>query len=118
MLWNATLATILATVVTESQDDLVGVWLVLRWVRSTFPQFNPDEARSASLIIIEKGLESGALSAGSFLPGSSDVFQTWGLDARASLEKIAHAWDALGREPDIGDNLWLIGRGLEYTTLR
>jgi hypothetical protein len=114
MLWNDAMGRILATVVVEAREDLVGVWLVLRWVRAAFPQMDPVEAGVTTLAIIEKALASGEVEAGSFLEGSPKAFESWKLDPGTSLERIDRTWRGLGRDPDIGDNLWLVGRDTRY----
>lgn len=114
MRWNDAMDRILETLTAEAREDLVGVWLVLRWGRRVFPQLDPKNTRAVTLGIIERGLKSGAVRAGSFVEVPAAAFETWSLDAIGSLERIDQRWQALARDPDIGDNLWLIGSDVEY----
>lgn len=115
MLWKDALERILTDVIAEAQEDLVGVWLVRKWVQRAFPHLQPDAARSATLGVIERALGTGRVEAGSFPKPAT--FQRWHLDARGSVDRIERTWKALRRDPDIGDNLWLIGNELSYVPI-
>jgi hypothetical protein len=116
MLWNDTLERILTDVLAEAQEDLVGVWLVRKWVQRAFPLLEPNAARGATLGVIERALGTGRVEAGGFEPATTS-FQRWHLDARGSVDRIERTWKVLRRDPDIGDNLWLIGNELSYVSI-
>jgi hypothetical protein len=114
MQWNDATERILETLCAEARVDLVGLFAVLRWVRSAFPHLDADASRVTTLEIVSKALDSGRVKAGSFVEAPANAFEKWKLDARDSMSRIERTWRMLGRDPDIGDNLWLFGNEVEY----
>ena len=88
----------------EAQEDHVGLWAVLWVLKSKFPGNSPNELQSKTISLIERMLERGAV-AGMFVAKS---FQPWNdQNPRSVGARIRREWRELGREPDIGDIVWL-----------
>ena len=95
------------------EDQPIGLWAVLWVVRytlngDTYPEreldkADPQEVRRLSLELVRRLLESGSVQAGSYEGGE---FVPWDLPATEALRRIEAEWDALGREPNMGENVW------------
>jgi hypothetical protein len=91
--------------VEEGRDDHVGLWQLVRAVREDLGLRDPVEVRAATLdlvrvLLAEHGIEAGfpAPDGRGFLPWSSRPDET--------IDRIARGWDALGRDPNIGEIVW------------
>jgi hypothetical protein len=109
--WNQLKRNVLA----ECKDDYVGLWSILWQLRyvlngGTYPlqeddRADPADVRSLTLKLVREFLESGLVQAGS--PTSDGRgFQPWLLSPSEAIARIDSEWEALGREPNIGDIVW------------
>jgi len=87
----------------------VSLWEVLRSVRRYFPEAGPEQARDLTLRAVHDLLGSGALVAG-FPTVDGRGFEPWARPEHEIVRTIAEEWDALGRDPDIGDIVWFDSR--------
>lgn len=97
-------------IVAEAQSDIVGLWAIHWEVRQRMPRLQPRDAKSATLAIVAEVLGERSLVAGEFRDRdeATAVFEPWSLGATESVARISAEWDALGREPNLGDIVWLV----------
>jgi hypothetical protein len=99
----------------EFHEDDVGLWSILWDVRyalngGTYPgpgedRSDPREVRRLTMSLVRELLESGKVWAGFPTPDGRG-FVPWKLTPDEAVARINAAWDALGREPNIGDIVW------------
>lgn len=90
----------------ELEDDYVGLWSIFRDVREAHPTSPADLVKRLTLALLEKWLNSGQIEVGSFDPPGGERFVCWSLRPAETIERIRREWDALGRDPDIGEIAW------------
>jgi hypothetical protein len=96
------------TFLKECGEDFVGLWAILWKVRHLRPRIDADEARRATLEIVQWLLASGQVIAGH--PTEDSKFVPWKETPGEALERIEREWTALGREPNLGDIVWFVQR--------
>ncbi len=102
-------------VLRECKEDHVGLWSIIWQLRyalndGNYPlpeedKANPAEVRRLTLEVVRDFLESGLVHAG-FPTVDGRGFTPWRLPPAEVLARINAGWDALGREPNIGDIVW------------
>ncbi len=91
---------LLERILTECEDDYVGLWSILRQVREAhYPH-----PQVVTLGLLHYLLAAGIIEAG--LPDANGGFQAWTLEPNDTISRIAAEWTRLGRDPDIGDIVW------------
>jgi hypothetical protein len=94
------------TFLREARSDDVGLWLLVRWVRDALgPDCNADEVREKTLGFLEEMLRNGRIRAG-HPDGERRRFVAWPFDAQEAVARIRTEWEALGREPKLGEIVW------------
>ena len=89
----------------EAAEDHRGLW-VLPWsLREELGIEDPEERRLITLRMVSGLLEAGLVRAGFPTPDGLG-FEPWAETVDEAMARIAHEWDALGREPDIGEIAW------------
>src|SRR5438552_3355910 len=96
----------------EAEEDHLGLWSLIWEVRyalndGQYPErdedkSNPVDVRDLTLRLVEKLLDSGRIVAGKPTPDGQG-FIPWSEDKKQAMARIAKEWDALGREPNIGE---------------
>lgn len=88
--------------VQECQSDYVGLWSIVREVRAHLA----DESRivDAVIALIQRLVTEGGVVAGDF---RGELFVDWKLPTPTLLIEIEKRWRALGRDPTIGEVVWL-----------
>jgi hypothetical protein len=114
MIWNDALQKVLEDLQTETKEDLVGLWLLQGWVQDAFPELDGTAVREATLMVVERALESGEVVAGCFIEHD---FALWPTQGREAMNRIGKTWDRTDRDLDLTDNVWLSGRDLRYRTV-
>jgi hypothetical protein len=102
-------------VLAECEEDYVGLWSIIWRVRyalndGQYPLPEDDradssEVRRLTLQLVQDLLEAGLVQAGSPAPDGRG-FARWSLRPREVVRRITSEWDALGREPNIGEVVW------------
>jgi len=87
----------------ECAEDFVGLWSLLRTVNFTIPNLTPIEAQSITLRFLEDLLRAEAIVV---LQISNSRLEAWNLPPASAIKRIKDEWDALGRDPDIGEIAW------------
>lgn len=88
----------------EAAEDHRGLWIFPWSLREEFGIEDHEERRRITLRMVSDLLGAGLLRAG-FPKGRLD-FEPWTLSADEAVKRIEREWDALGREPDIGEIVW------------
>lgn len=91
---------LLERILTECEDDYVGLWSILRQVREA-GYSNPE---LVTLALLRYLLATGIVEAG--IPNAQAGFHAWTLKPDDAIARIASEWSQLGRDPDIGDIVW------------
>lgn len=100
------LETIRDDLISECRDDFVGIWSVLWQVKNRIGTQDPLELQRLTLELIHDLLETRTVQAGTFGPGGKQ-FRSWNVPPEQAVDAIKQEWDALGREPNIGDIAYL-----------
>ncbi len=105
---RARLERIASGVVAELPDDFVGLWQIVGAVRRLFPDVDTARVRVLTMEVVERLLSERRARAG--MPAADGRgFASWDLPAQQVLARIDQEWDALAREPDIGEIVWFDG---------
>ncbi len=92
----------------ECSEDDVGIWEVVQAVKRDNADIDAATTQYLTLDLIRSLLETGAIQAGVFAPEDQGwKFQPWLVEPSQAVERIRKEWDALGREPNIGDVAFL-----------
>lgn len=91
---------LLERILTECEEDYVGLWSIYRQVQSA----GIVDPQSFTLALIEFLLSTNIVEAGA--PDNQGNFHPWNLGPQDALQRIIGEWSTLGREPDIGDIVW------------
>ena len=89
----------------EAVEDYIGLWQVIKEAKDLNPDANDVELRSLALCLVRDLLLAG-FEAGN-PPYSPSGYQPWlDQDLDHVIARIEYEWNALGREPNIGDIVW------------
>lgn len=88
----------------ECSVDYVGLWEVISHVEYETKQSDPQTVRETVMVLITKLLREGLIKAGA--PKDTGGFVAWQLSPEETVKRIHDEWNALGREPDLGDIVW------------
>lgn len=90
----------------ELDDDFVGLWELVIRVRNRVPELDDRQVQDAVLAIVEHGLRRHEAYAGlgAAVGGLESV---WPDPVDQIIERIRREWDALGRNPNPGEIVWL-----------
>ena len=104
----------------EAQTDTVGLWAVIWEVKQVMPLASPEEIRRTTLSVVRDALAGEHVVAGQFvdLDAETFAFSRWSASVDESLARIDREWDALGREPNLGDIVWFVDPHLLPVTAR
>jgi hypothetical protein len=99
----------------EGDEDHVGLWSIIWQIRhelndEEYPRreedrADPGEVRSVTLRLLQDLLQDGLVKAGFPTPDGRG-FEPWSLEPHEVIRRINSEWDALGREPNIGEIVW------------
>ena len=102
-------------VLKESAEDYVGLWSIIWRIRyelndQEYPpreedQADPVEVRCMTLGLVQDLLQDGLVRVG-FPTLDGRGFEPWSLEPGEVTYRINLEWDALGREPNIGEVVW------------
>jgi hypothetical protein len=90
-------------ILVEGLHDYIGLWSVL-WHFRDLP--DPALRRQKAMALVKEFLGNGWFEAG-FPTSDGRGFTPWQSDSTDSISRIEKEWDALGREPNIGEVVWL-----------
>ena len=100
-----TVAAVLAAVMIRDElaDDYVGLWKIPRHLRRLLPGSRDSQILDLSIAVlvalIKLDVQLGDID------GETGVFLPW--DQSAGVDRVEAEWEALGRDPNIGDIAWL-----------
>lgn len=89
----------------ESAEDYVGLWTIPRQLRLYSEETDELKLRRKTLQIIEELLNDELIQPGQFKDRN---FELWKLSPVETIARIEAEWDALGRDPNIGEIVWFI----------
>jgi hypothetical protein len=89
----------------EGLDDYLGLWEFVASVRDESDSDNAGEIRRRTLALVHGMLDEGLASPG--FPTRDGHFDVVEMDAEDAIARISREWGELGREPDVGDIIWL-----------
>jgi hypothetical protein len=102
-------------VLREGTEDYVGLWSIIWQIRyilnhAQYPTHGEDRAdpmqvRRHTLALVQELLDQGLVKAGTPTPDGKG-FKPWPLEPHDVVGRIQSEWDALGREPNIGEVVW------------
>jgi hypothetical protein len=94
--------------IAEAKEDEVGLWLVIAKVREELGISDNDQVRESTISCVRRLLESNEVEAGYYKPDGTGV-EIWKINADETISRIESGWEALGREPDIGEVVVFVG---------
>ena len=89
----------------ESTEDYVGLWTIPRQLYLYSEEKDEFAVRRKTIQIIEELLNDELIQPGQF---KDRKFEFWKLSPVETIARIEAEWDALGREPNIGEIVWFI----------
>ncbi len=89
----------------ECRVDHVGLWELISAAYHDLGLTSPGAIRAATMrlarsLLVDRGVRAG------FPSRDGRGFLPWNLQPDEALRRIDEEWDALGREPTIGDIVW------------
>jgi len=100
---------LISELTTEARADEVGLWLITAKLRDECGIADPTQLRAATLDFVREFLGSGQVVAG-FYSGDGNGIAVWDMPTSDVISRISAEWDALGRQPSIGDIVVFVGR--------
>jgi hypothetical protein len=98
------LETLKRDILTECEEDHVGLWSVIRDVEDAFPSSNPADVRDRVLRLLHELLVTQEIKAG-FPTANGQGFRSLRGSPDKVLERIKEEWP-VGRRPTIGEGIW------------
>ena len=119
MIDHARVDEIRRALVEEARGDVVGLWAVLWQVRHGMPLLTAEEAKRTTLAIVHEALEEGVV-AGGFVRRDEHTaeFVPWRSLPDEAVARIEREWNALGRDPRLGEVAWFVDPGILPVTAR
>jgi hypothetical protein len=99
-----TLDSLKQTILTECEEDHVGLWSVIRDVEEIFPQSDEPAIRDQVLTLLDELLHAQEIEAG-FPAPDGQGFCPLRIAPGEVLARIEAQWP-VGRRPTIGEGLW------------
>lgn len=100
---------LISELIREAKVDEVGLWLIIAKLRDEGGITDPALVRVTTLDFVREFLDSGQVVAGYYSPDGNGI-AIWDMPTADVVSRIIAEWDALGREPDIGDIVIFVGR--------
>jgi len=91
----------LAELITEAQEDEVGLWMIRKTVSDEMGITEPGELRKETLLCVEQLLNTGKVRAGTYRPGPQLWIDVWDMDTTSIISRIDSEWEQVGNEPYI-----------------
>lgn len=88
----------------ESYDDYVGLWSLVRRIKLQMDNDNPTRVRELTIALLAELLHKGLIKAG--IPRTTGEFEEWRTNPNEIVKRIEKEWDQLVGEPNIGDIVW------------
>src|SRR3989338_6922742 len=85
-------------------DDWVALWELIRMVKEIYGFEAQNEIQTFVLKFIYNLLSDKLICVG--FPKKGGNFDSWKGDSMELIQRIKDEWDALGKEPNIGDVVW------------
>jgi hypothetical protein len=98
-----TLESLKQSILTECEEDHVGLWSVIRDVADHFPKKDEAAIREQVLRVLRELLVANEIRAG--FPTEEGTFRTLRATPERVLERIEAEWSP-GQRPTIGEGLW------------
>jgi hypothetical protein len=93
-------------IVEEAIEDYVGLWSIVKQIRRVVPELSDDGIREITIDLLRDLLDAGVLTVGfPTLDGGS--FESWTISSRDAITRIEQEWALLGRDPNIGEIVWV-----------
>lgn len=99
---------LLDEIVAEAKADEVGLWFIIGRIRDELGVNTPESLQETTLRCVKEILASGDVVAGYYKLDGTGI-DVWDMEPARIVSRIKEAWDQLGREPNIGDIVVLIG---------
>jgi hypothetical protein len=94
-------ARLIDEILSECEEDFVGLWTLVRLVRDCGER----DTKQYVLSLIRFLLDTDAVKAG-WPDSQGQTFVDWQLSPAATVERIDREWSQLGRDPTIGEIVW------------
>lgn len=95
---------VLEGLVEECRVDHVGLWEVINAARYDLGASTPEDIQATTVRLV-RGLLGRGMHVGYPAPDGKG-FAPWNVPADVAVRRIEQEWDALGREPNIGEVAW------------
>lgn len=89
----------------ECAADYLGLWSVIFEVRAMFPRLGAPAVQRMTVDSLARLLDARLIRAGYPTPDGRG-FEPWLASAEEAIARIRDEWNALGREPSIGEVAW------------
>jgi hypothetical protein len=96
---------LLSALMSEFEDDHVGLWTVVKQLQRAFPGDQPEAIRTKTLALIWFLLQMGYIEAG-FPTEDGRGFEPWHIKPFGVVTRIASEWKNPKPYPRIGEIVW------------
>ena len=86
-------------------SDYVGFWEPVRLLRRREPRLNESELKKVILMTIRSLVDDDLMEFGEV--NVDGTFSTWALTSHEAISVIRDQWDSLGRDPNVGEIVWM-----------
>lgn len=100
---------LISELIAEAKADEVGLWLIISSLRDAGGITDPTQLRAATLNVVRRFLDSGEVAAAIYSQDGNGI-AIWDIPTDDVIVRISTEWDALGREPNIGDVVIFVAR--------
>jgi hypothetical protein len=98
---------VIKNILIECSEDDVGLWSIIREVKSGFQDLDDETLRKVTLELLSELLEAELIQAG-YPSLEEKSFNVCSLSPKELIVKIEKEWLKLGREPRLGDIVWFV----------
>lgn len=98
------------SLLTECEEDHVGLWSVIRDVEDELQGANEAEIRRETLDIVYELLKSGMIEAG-FPDSNGQDFHPWPFPPEDIINQIKKSWKSKESRPGLGEVVWFTKSG-------
>ncbi|HEY5313961.1 MAG TPA: hypothetical protein VIK18_15635 [Pirellulales bacterium] len=92
-------------VLEECEDDHVGLWSIVDAVEDYLGTTEPRYVKCFTCALLSDFLDAGEIQAG-FPAKNGRDFEPWTMLTEPAINRIRQEWDALGRDPEMGEIVW------------
>ena len=96
--------------IAEANADNVGLWEIIWMLREIRGIKDLGLRREYTMNIVRQVLNTGEVIAAQYRADRSGRYDIWNMDSDSVIARIESEWDELGREPNVAEIVFFIGK--------